>query len=46
MKHGNVYKNTKLVSNGNLYIISFQLLNQYLVNINKDYEKNFLNFVN
>ena len=46
MKHGNVYKNTKLVSNGNYHITSFQLLNQYLVNINKDYEKNFLNFVN
>ena len=45
MKQRKVSKNTTLISNGNFEDI-FRLLNQYLVNVNKGYQNNLLNFVN
>ena len=44
MKQRSVSKNTKLLSNGNFENISFRLLTEFLVNINKDYEKKPFNF--
>ena len=46
MKQRKVSKNTILISNGKFEDTSFRPVNQHLVNVNKGYQNNLLNFVN